>query len=44
MKKVIPAFQAVCAAGMTPIYRVTVTVAERSAKAISHQHRSGATT
>ena len=29
------------AAGLTPIYRVTVT--ERTAKAISYQHRSGAT-
>src|SRR5258706_9154574 len=29
------------AAGLTPIYRVTVT--ERVAKAISYQHRSGAT-
>jgi hypothetical protein len=28
-------------AGLTPIYRVTVT--ERTAKAISYQHRSGAT-
>jgi hypothetical protein len=29
------------AAGLTPIYRVTVT--ERTAKAISYQHRNGAT-
>ena len=29
------------AAGLAPIYRVTVT--ERTAKAISYQHRSGAT-
>jgi len=29
------------ASGLTPIYRVTVT--ERTAKAISYQHRSGAT-
>ena len=29
------------AAGLTPVYRVTVT--ERTAKAISYRHRSGAT-